>query len=266
MVHFVANGNLVQLECASSERIKNRSRYSTYETVSGNIRALVLPRTRRTWDIGVDTTTPSEVAKIQDFINGAGGNGPFGFYPAEAPQQNMLTPETVNLHPDSLPLGNTVLAGSVQLAEGGFAPSSYLNNDVSQLLWFGRQSAPVRAGDWVTGSAWVQGAGCKVAIYFYKPDGSAAGSALSTTTGVADKATRLSVSAVVPSGAVTARVFGYKSQYGTRPALTWTKTMQPFAPGRGCEKAIIVDDSEDIVSANIFGSYSDYAFTVQEVG
>src|SRR5690606_22099774 len=113
---------------------------------------------------------------------------------------------------------------------------------------------PVLPGSRVTASAWGGGAG-RVRLTFLDAVGSQVLEANSPLGGSVP--VRAHVSAVVPTGAVSARFYVTASvSQVARPAITWTDSLQPYGDGQGCAKAVVHSVSRDQVLAVVGATYS----------
>lgn len=276
MIYLGTLGRMIGIKCPASQQFTNADRYSFETTLEGRVKAQARPIGRRVWELGhSDATTPADTAILQDFANGAWGIGPFLFLPAEAPVTNLLTPAVAEGR-ESQPTPSNVLAtnpeyaviagGPVLLADGGWAPASLTVNPAHGVITFNLGIIPVLDGVTVSGTAWVKGAGASVRLYWYDANGTYMQVTPAAGGGVGDRFTRLSVSAKPPAGAAGVRIGVTQAVAATRPALTWTDSPQPWANGRGCEKAVLHNASNTLTLAVPGRVYESGSFTVTEVG
>lgn len=276
MIYIGTLGRMIGIKCPASQQVTNADRYSFETTLEGRVKAQARPIGRRVWALGhSDATTPADTAILQDFANGAWGIGPFLFISAEAPVTNLLTPAVAEGR-ESQPTPSNVLAtnpeyaviagGPVQLGDSDWAPASLTVNPTYGVITFNLGIIPALEGVTVTGSVWVKGAGASVRLYWYNANGTYMQVTPAAGGGAGDKFTRLSVSARPPAGAAGVRVGVTQAVAATRPALTWTEKLQPWANGRGCEKAVVHDASNTLTLAALGQVYESSSFTVTEVG
>jgi len=112
----------------------------------------------------------------------------------------------------------------------------------------------------------VRGTGSRVRIYWYDDT---FGTPISSTTGVnvgGDGWVRLHVTGTPPANAVGCRMIALNSERATRPAVTWTDTLQPWGEGQGCPRAVVHGYSRDLTLTGLQGTYSGLSYTVTEVG
>ena len=123
---------------------------------------------------------------------------------------------------------------------------------------------PVIPGLPVTGSAWVSGAGAFLLLQFFDSAGALL-SGHSSQPARGDELERVSVSAVAPPLATTARISARQVSLFARPAITWTSEATPWGVGRGCPKAVIEADSHDLIRTGEL-TYETTTYTIREVG
>ncbi|MBF6671604.1 hypothetical protein [Glutamicibacter sp. FBE19] len=257
---------MVGIKCPASQQVSFEERYSTETTLEGRVKAQARPVGRRVWQGSLsEASTPADHAKLLAFIQGAWGAGPFVFVSADAPLVNMLTPAD-SLCQDPFPGATNIYPGGpVQLDDGSWASASWASDGTGSVN-FNYQMSPVTPGQVITGSAWVKGLGASARIYFYDANGNFLTVTGPVSTGTALSYTRAVITATVPTGAVGARVGVTSSVGATRPALTWTSTVQPWGVGEGCVSAVVHAASKDLTLATLGSVYSSLSFTVTEVG
>lgn len=242
----------------------------TYEkSLEGRVTAQVKPKGAREWSLDAAFAEPEDVGTLMSFVLGEWGIGPFVWVSPTAPGTNMLTPD-VSLCGKSAILGVAVeQAGPLTLPDG-VAGRSLINGTPANPLYFGAAIVPVIPSEPVTASAYLVGAGSRMAVAFYD----AAGGFISTTTGpvggVAGSAKRLSVTALTPpSNAASCVPLGLSATYGARPAVTWSSQLLSWQTGEGCPAAIVdaTDRTSRFASTHVGGlRSSDLSFTIKEVG
>lgn len=265
-VYLGTLGRMVKLPYVTSQQVDTEERYSLQTTLEGRRKAQVKPVGRRTWALSADHFRPNEHSLLSQFANGAWGNGPFVFVSADAPVSNMLTPEVSMCGPEAAFGTQVSSVGELYIGNGVYAPRSLLNADPGSPMYFGGVRTPVVAGVRVTGSAWVNGAGARVAVFWYDESGSFITSNSSTVTASSGTVVRSYVSALPPVGAVSCVVGGLDTVKAAQPAITWTDSVQPWGDGQGCTKAVVHGVGRDQVLAVAGHTYSNVGFTVSEVG
>lgn len=266
MEYLGSLGRLVGLSCPSSERVQAAARYTEEFTVEGRRRVQVRPSTPRAWDVGVGLASPDELTVLSAFASGAWGNGPWHWVSVQAQRGNLLTPREALLLDRAGVSGSLVQdAGPVRVADGSWVPRSVAVSASSGWVALVRD-VPVLPGSPFTFSCDVQGGMTPGALWVVFRD--AAGGAVLTGDASAPNAGmhRVSYTATVPAGAVSAEVGVRASTLrAARPQVTWTDGLVPWSAGHGCRAAIVDGLSEDLLVANSYGTYSDVGFTVLEV-
>lgn len=264
-VYLGSLGRMVELYTTPSAQTSAAERYTFKSTLEGRSKAQVRPIGRRSWTWNASYADPSEQAALVQFAQGAWGRGPFWFVPADAPRTNVLTPGAASCDPLEVTMGSgAVLLGSPPLlTPDGWAARS-IWKDTGNGAFIGA-AVPVLPGRKVTGSAYVSGSGGFVRLLFLDVVGAVV--AQHDSAAAVSAVGRRSVTATPPAAAVSARLTVTASVTSAgNPAITWTDTVQPFADGQGCEKAVVHGMSRDIVLSGPNGTYSNLGFTVTEVG
>lgn len=265
MEYLGSLGRLVGLRCASTERVGAESRYSVRTTVEGRRRAQVVPASPRTWDVSWGAGTNPDIAALSAFVSGGWGAGPWHWVPIQAQRGNLLTPREALLM-DRSTVAGIVDGPPVLGADGQWAPRSLTVSISGSAAVFVR-GIPVVPGMPVTYAADVERrTGVPgLTIGFYNDAGGSAG-VLSGYGAAVEGMQRVSVSGVVPEGAVSMGI-GVRTEVLrlTRPQVTWTGGPVPYSAGHGCRAAIVDGVSEDLIVAHGSGTYSGVGFTVMEV-
>lgn len=260
-------GRMVQLPYVTSQSVEAEDRFTFQTTLEGRSKAQVRPIGRRSWSLSVSRYLAQDQGTLMSFANGEWGPGPFVFVSADAPVTNMLSPDAASCDP-TLAL-YTEIPGGPLLTADGWAGRSYVNTNPNIELWFGSAFTPVLPGAPVTASAYLLGAGAKVKLYFYDGAGVGISSHVSTVASTAGAVTRSWISMTAPAGAASCRLLAVSAAAGTRPAITWTNALFPWADGQGCPKAVIHGASRDVQAAHRDPRglrASNISFTVTEVG
>ena len=179
---------------------------------------------------------------------------------------NLLTPrEALLLDRAGVSSASVQDAGPVRDSDGNWSPRSVTVTLASGWVALMR-GVPVIPGHSVTFSCDVQGGSLpgQVHLNFYDDAGGSLG--FVTSSGPNAGMHRVSVTGVVPAGAVSATV-GVRSQtrVATRPQVTWTAGPVPFSAGHGCRSAVVDGVSSDLLVVNSGGPVSGVGFTVLEV-
>lgn len=257
-------GQLVELGCASTERVQSGPRYFPQVTVEGRRSVQLLPAPPRTWAVTWDVARREEVAALADFVTGGWGPGPWHWVSLAAHRGNLLTPSQAGCRDRRS--GSSALftdGGPMVTADGSVAPTSVVSSLTSgwSPIW---TTIPALPGTPVTFSADVEGVGARIIIAAR----SASGATLATAGASASIPTvsRVSVTITPPPGTVSVEV-GVQSTVArlTRPQVTWTRSAVPFARGAGCRAAVVEADPEELIALWDRVDYRSTGFTVMEV-
>lgn len=262
-VYLGTLGRMIPIYSTPSAQLETEDRYSFTTTLEGRRKAQTRPVGRRTWGLNAQFADPAEHSLLSQFANGAWGPGPFVFVSADAPVTNMLTPSAAQ---SMIVATSGVTLGGPMLSAGGvWSPQSIMTNGATT-VYFDSARYLVIGGRMLTFSADVVGGGAKVLLAFYGSAGEFISTASSTNVGVPGTATRLSVSAFPPSGAVSVQVGFSNAVQGTHPTLTWSDRDLGWSDGQGCLKAVVHGFTRDQVLAVAGKTFSNVSFTVSEVG
>lgn len=266
MEYLGSLGRLIPLRCASEERVQSTARYRESFTVEGQRRVQAIPAAPRAWDVSWDLAYPAELAALAGFTSGAWGHGPWVWVPVTAYSANLLTAgEAMLTERAGVSAASVQDAGPVRDSDGNWSPRSVTVTIDSGWAALARD-VPVITGKPFTFSCDVQGGFTPGEIHVSFVD--AAGGVMGTEIRSAPNAGmhRVSASATVPAGAVSATV-GVRSGtlVATRPQATWTSSPATFAAGAGCKSAVIEAGSEDVLALWKGVDYRSAGFTVMEV-
>lgn len=257
-------GRLIGFRCASDERLSSGDRYRESFTVEGARRVQAVPARPRAWDVSWGARDGGELAKLESFVSGAWGNGPWHWVSVAAQVGNVLTPrEAQLLDRASVSASSVQDAGPVRDASGAWSPRSVTVTLTSGWVALAR-GVPVIPGQPFTWSCDVEGTGPQLHVRFLDAAGGTVLDHVSPAGGAG--VVRLSTTATVPVGAVEAQV-GVRSTVtrATRPQATWTAGPVPFSAGHGCRSAVVDGVSSDLLVVNSRGPVSGVGFTVLEV-
>ena len=269
MIYLGSLGRMIGIKCPASQNVQAEERYTPSVTLEGRRKMQARPVGRRTWSLQTsDATTPAEHSLLSQFADGAWGNGPFVFLPADALATNILTPEASLSAPGEYVLtsGVTVTEGAPLRTPDGWAARSLIKSTTNG-LFLGKDLVPVPFAGKVTVAAYVRGSGGAAGVAFYDSAGGSLGTSYSSVTAGATNVVRSWVTVTPPVGAASCRVLvNSATQQTAWPSVTWTDKLQPFGEGQGCLKAVVSSMSRDQVLAVPGNTYSNVGFTVMEVG
>lgn len=273
MIYLGTLGRLVGIKCPASQNVESEGRYSFETTLEGKRKGQVRPIGRRTWSLqSSDATQPADIGALMSFVDGDWGSGPFNFVSADALFTNLLTPTGSACREVQSWSSNIKLDGPVDLGADGFASGSIRSDAPFSVdgngaeMYLGLDFVPIIPGRQVTASAWVRGAGSRVRIYWYE-DVTQSPSGATTGVGVGAAGwSRLHVTGMPPQGAVACRMIAVNAEQSTRPAITWTDSVQPWSGGQGCPRAVVHDASSSLTLTGLTGTYANVSYTVTEVG
>lgn len=266
MEYLGSLGRLIPFRCASSERTGAGGRYVESFTVEGARRVQAVPARPRVWDVSWGARDGGELAKLESFVSGAWGHGPWHWVSVAAQTGNLLTPrEALLLDRAGVSSASVQDAGPVRDSSGGWFPRSVtvaLDSGWVALV----RGVPVHPDKPFTFSCDVEGAGTAPHIHmaFYDAAGGLVQQFSQIGSGTAMQ--RVSRTVPVPAGAVSAHV-GVRNTVAraTRPQVTWTAGPVPFSAGHGCRSAVVDGVSSDLLVVNSSGPVSGVGFTVLEV-
>ena len=264
MEYLGSLGRLIPFRCASSERTGAGDRYRESFTVEGARRVQAVPARPRVWDVSWGARDGGELAKLDSFVSGAWGHGPWHWVSVAAQSGNLLTPrESLLLDRAGVSSASVQDAGPVRDSDGNWSPRSVTVTIASGWVALVR-GVPVIPGMPFTFSCDVQGVNPQVHVGFQDAAGGVLASHIQAGSGTSMQ--RVSSSSVVPAGAVEAYV-GVRSTVtrACRPQVTWTAGPVPFSAGHGCRSAVVDGVSSDLLVVNSDGPVSGVGFTVLEV-
>ena len=259
-------GRLIPFRCASTESVDAGARYVESTTIEGVRRVQVVPSRPRSWDVSWGARDGGELAKLEAFVSGAWGNGPWHWVSVAAQTGNLLTPrESMLLDRAGISTASIQDAGPVRDSSGGWSPRSVTVSIPSGWGALARD-VPVHPDRPFTFSCDVQGNALPAGVHVQFLDG--AGGVILNRTAYAPNAGmhRVSWSGPVPAGTVSADVGVRAETYvATRPQVTWTDKPVPWSVGHGCKSAVVDGVSSDLLVVNGSGPVSGVGFTVLEV-
>ena len=238
-----SSGRLVEVPFTASEGTSRDSRVITKVSAEGRRRAVVRPRTSRSWSVSVNAQTGLEAGPLREFVEGAWGGGPWHWVTVEAQHGNLLTPG------ESILSGVGSQGGAVQLPTG-WAPRTSV---VSGTAFDG---IPVLPGRPVTLSMHLTGS---ASLLLLNASGATVGSTGLSGSGMR----RVSATLTPPASAVSARV----TVSGTiaRPQVTWTAKPVEWTHGAGCRAAVVTGYSSDLLTAWPGHVLSSASYVIEEV-
>lgn len=262
MIYLGNYGRMQAIKCPSQQSLQTADRYSFEDTLEGVRKAQETPHGARTWTVQTSQASrPEDLSQLQMFAQGAWGPGPFWFVSTEAPLTNLLTPSaSACMNPYQELVKD---AGPVDLGAAGWAPRSLTRLDAGE-IYAQLERVPVIQGVAVVGSAYVEGSGARVRLYWTDSNDvtlSAATSEPLTGSGFQ----RLHVVGSPPARATGVRLVVVGASRVTRPAITWD-SLRPWSDGHGCPRAVVHDTSRSLHLATKHNVYSSMSFSVSEVG
>ena len=261
-------GRLIEVKCPTSLQESRSGGFAFSATLEGKVKAQVLPGGRRVWDVELgQLTTPQDLQVLEQFSHGMWGAGPFVFVSADAPVTNVLHPAAVRVDASAGLLSSNRVDGPL-LTPDGWAARSLGHTSGQGTLQFGVSQgvAPVVPGESVTVAAYVLGADARVRLVWVDAAGAIAGSADSSVRATSTEVVRSHITRTAPSNAVGVRVQAASAVQAAWPTVTWTNTLMPVSPGRGCNQAVVHGVSHDVVRATEAQQFYSTGFTVTEVG
>ena len=208
--------------------------------------------TPRAWSVDLGLLDASEMAVLDEFVQGAWGPGPFRWVSCAAHDSNVLTPA------QSVLAG--LDAGSGMDTAAGYAPRSMVGPGTDVLA----ERVPVIPGEPVTVTVDTTGA-ATLTVVFRRGTGTVDSRQTVAATGVL--AQRLTYTApFVPALARTVDIEVSGHTRAARPQVTWTAEARPWAPGRGAESVVIQQGALDPVVINRQGGYWAGSVSLVEVG
>lgn len=265
-VYIGSLGRMVKLPYVTSQSVEAEERYSFTRTLEGKRKAQPKPVGRRAWTLATQHFRPEEHSLLSQFANGAWGPGPFVFVSADAPHTNLLTPTAADSTETNIAYSLFEQGGPWQVAPGVWSPGSYVSADPANFMPLGDRFYPCIPGQEITGSAYLQGEGSKIGLFFWDANDTVISGTYSAEAGSGASPKRLSISMTVPANAVRCGLTASGAVRGAMPAITWTGSVQPWSDGQGCLKAVVSSFGRDQVLAVPGHTFSNISFTVTEVG
>lgn len=239
------------------------------ETIGGGSFAFRGPRVRRTWQLKTTGARPDQVAGFELLAQGAYGGGPFWLIDPLARVTNVIPPamSLPGLGGETPGVSGDAVAGGMVLTEDGLRLPSLISGEKSVFV---RCDVPLIPGVPFVVSAYLAGSAPRVTAGFVGADGKYLGgggvSNLSATTGVLKRA---SGTMAPPAGAVAVYVGFLGASAIAGPAVTYTRSVMPWAIGKGCDRVALGswDSSYEHASPDRGGRReATLSVTVEEVG
>ncbi|MDY6054339.1 hypothetical protein [Micrococcus sp.] len=272
-------GGLVEVRCASDVAMSRPDQWVTTEALDGTVAAQLLPRRRRSWQVGIGTARPEQLGTLA-MVPARTGAG-LWFYDELALVSNMLTPEASLTEPGQFS------AGSVQGPEAGVFDGADGHRPLSRVVHTSPTAAviaPVGVTHPVLGvvtCAVPQDRPVTVSVYLTPWEGRAGvlrveeldmrGTVIATWGSQTAGATALQrVHRTIRTGMTTValRVSVREALAWASPAVTMTDTLMPWAEGRGARQVVIHRPSDQVQRAatSLWDRRSTADYMVQEVG
>lgn len=242
------------------------TRATNYQTtLGGQLRAQVSPVALREWQCQLPLSEPGEVARFKGLVMGLYGLGPFAWVPVDASVTNVLTPAASMPGPKYATWSGAGVPAGVWVIPGlGTVRHSVLATGM--VLTLG-QNTPVVPGLPVTGSVYIAGAG-DVSVWMRTVDATGATmDNVKTVVSATQVPTRVVVSVpVVSSAAVSGHVIVSGASQVALPAVSWTPSAAPWAPGGGSNAVFVDAFDTDLQQLNPRTClYENVSFTVKEL-
>lgn len=206
----------------------------------------------RSWAVDLALLDAGEMAALDEFVQGAWGPGPFRWVSCAAHDTNVLTPA------QSILAG--LDAGSGMDTAGGYAPRSVLGPGAVVLA----EQVPVIPGQPVTVAVDVTGAAELTVVFRNGAGGVVSAPAREATGTLAQRLSYTALSVPAMARSVDVQVSGHLR--ASRPRVTWTAELRPWAPGRGAESVVIQSGVADPLALNRAGGYWSGSLSLVEVG
>lgn len=274
LAYLGSKGALVGFKCPSAVDISKPRQVSYKRTLGGRVKAQYGPTVRREWQVGIETSTPAEVAALQGLSGFMFGPPPWVWIDPWAQVTNLLTPE------QSMPgvsnpgtwFGDVVAGGAVTIPGLGRITESLVGAGPVTFPYYGgaHDRIPVVPGQPLTVAVYGSGTGTgTVTVGLFDANGAGINT-YSTNYSIDGTMRRYKhTMASVPNGAATAYIRATGFATVALPSATWTKDLADWSPGNGCRSAIVEGLSESVQLAvrEVAGlRRSGLSFTVKEVG
>lgn len=271
-----APGKLQKIDCSSKEKTF-LSRETSYDTtIGGRTFAQVGRASKRAWELSVNVTrNPATASTLDAFVAGEYGLGPWAFIPDWAVNTNLLSANASTLSLTGTPQNGTgYTGGEMTLPDGGVAGKSMLI-DPTVTVFIPQINGelgyvPIIPGLPITASIYVEGYS-RLILRMYTSDKAITRSLYSVGRGQNGTVSRLTVSATVAANEAYALLIVDSSNQQnivrvSRPAITHTSEVLPWAIGAGVPACHISQNETDVILATRQQQYSSAAYTVTEVG
>lgn len=266
-------GGLEKVASPTTEPVEWEPRITFREYVSGRRQVQMWPAPPRDWACSENTVSPEDAALLQWMAGGHRfdlSNG-LVWYSSYSQVTNMLTPEESFMGDGRKPgwTGGSVAGAGVTADKTRYLLSRTASPGETIRL---TEPLPVPGQRDVTVSAYITsypGPSATLRVVELDPMGDTVGTHPFTVPSDTH-ALRAAVSFTTSLRTDTLRIEVVGANMVTMPAVTLTRTVQPWAPGRGCRRAMIILTGETPQLAfevpNDWGRRHAQAFTIHEIG
>lgn len=216
----------------------------------------------RQWEANLQWVPAEKLSAIR--LVSEFGSEPVAWFPDDAVQANALTPAMAAMEPYT----HDGIEGPIVEVEPGVWVKSALPDTSNRVTApYSRDGTfsrvPVPAGVPVTISGWTIG-GSSIQVFWSDLLGETVDTSQASI-GSSAGWVRRHITVTPPAGAAQ---FSYRffADRVAGPALTFTDTLGPYAPGKGCHRAVVHGFSESVLRATEDQQGSALSFTVSEVG
>lgn len=248
---------LFHTPCPTSQEVTQETQATLHHFADGTRSATIFGAmtTPRTWGIDRGAIAPAEMALLDQFATDARWyqRGGLQFLPAGASTSNALSPQECDL--------STLPGYSPAPVDAGGWTLGFLGTRAPTVL-AEKVAVPRQGAKTLTFSAWVQGTGTvKITGYM--------GTIITGTINLALEGaetlfTRAHGTGTLPEDTrhLSIEVTGTLA----KPALTFTDTPTPYAPGQAARKVLVAKNSQRTLLATQAAQYATYAYTITELG
>lgn len=240
-------GSLERVACPSAEP-RDITRESTARMLpSGATVVFEKPAVTRQWQVS-GKLSPQEAATWEAYAYRVHSMPPFIWFSTAAAHHNILPPRDSLLAPGTT-LGAGIYSTAAVALETGEQVRGSFTTTVDNAVFgvsldpsgTGYRPIPVAPGVPVTGSGYVTSNGtARLQLHFLDAAGKFVGSSETTASPGMKEARRIARQGVLPpANAVSVQLRFVNCRSLTRPAITYTETVTPWAIGDGCYSAYV---------------------------
>ena len=273
MAYLGNPGQMMDIACASALPVSHTRPSASITTLGGRRKLQVGPRVRRSWQVTLPSTTTARDASVMTaFVYREYGPGPFWWVSDWAEHTNVLPPE-VSLLEGADVQSNVIPSSPMALPDGGVSGRSiYVDaGSIAHLSWSNGAYLPIPlvVGRRTVLSAYLAGTGALIQARMLGPTGNVVRTVASNST--ASWQPERVVATIVPregEHAVLIRVVAPAGNgvRATRPAITYTDTVQEWAVGAGAPRVAVLSQDIDPTIAWDTRQLAGSSYEVLEVG